>query len=236
MSKRDLALLEAELGYEFKDGELLKKALTHRSFHFENKDKSPGHFERLEFLGDAVLDLILSESLMSAFPDVDEGTLSKWRASLVNESTLCNLAREMELGHYLFLGRSESANREQSQDRPRMLASALEAVIAAVYQDGGLEAAREFIARRFEKLVSQLDPEVEFATDYKTRLQEWAQKTHKALPEYQMVGSDGPEHAKTFIYEVSVMKEVMGRGEGASRKMAEQEAARMALENLGDKK
>lgn len=225
--------LEQRIGHQFQQPDLLKVALTHRSFHFENKAKSAGHFERLEFLGDAVLDLVMSEALMKQFPEVDEGTLSKWRASLVNEQCLSGIARSMNLGKFIFLGRSEALNRDQSQDRPRMLASVFEAIIAAVYQDSGLETARAFIEREFKTLLSQITPETEFAADYKTRLQEYAQKRWKVLPEYKMVTSEGPEHAKIFTFEVWIGEESYGKGAGNSRKAAEQVAAKAALVKLG---
>lgn len=226
--------LQKILGHDFKNADLLRIAVTHRSYYFENKDSSPGHFERLEFLGDAVLDLVLSESLMLTYPDVDEGTLSKWRASLVNEQSLSEVAKKLELGKFMFLGRSEMQNRDQASARPRMLASVFEAVVAALYQDAGLDKAREFIKREFDNLVLRLDKNLEFATDFKTRLQEYAQKKWKTLPEYKMVGSSGPEHAKSFKYEVSIGEQILGQGDGNSRKAAEQDAARVALEKIGD--
>jgi ribonuclease-3 len=222
--------LESRLGYKFIRPELLQVALTHRSYYFENKDNCPGHFERLEFLGDAVLDLILSEVLFNGFKDVGEGTLSKWRASLVNEVTLGQVARSLELEKYLYLGRSEAAQREKA--RARLLASAFEAVIAALYLDGGPESARQLIIREFASRVATLDAENEFATDFKTRLQEWSQKRHHLTPEYKLVETQGPEHAKIFRFEVRVAEQTLGTGEGGSRKAAEQDAARQALAKL----
>lgn len=231
----DFKDLEQRLGHNFTDPTRLKTALTHRSYHFDYKDESTGHFERFEFLGDAVLDLILSETLMERYPEVEEGTLSKWRASLVNESTLAEIAKQLNLGRHLYLGRSESQNRELAESRPRLLASAFEAVIAALYLDGGLERTRGFVNALFEPLVERLDRDVEFVLDYKTRLQEWAQKNLKVLPEYRMLGSQGPEHAKIFEYEVFLNGESYGHGGGSSRKAAEQSAAKAALEKIGDK-
>lgn len=228
--------LEQILGYVFKNTELLRVALTHRSFHFENKDSSPGHFERLEFLGDAVLDLILSEFLMVQYPDVEEGTLSKWRASLVNEQSLSEIAKNLQLSRFLYLGRSETQNREQASQRPRMLASAFEAVVAAVYQDAGMDVVRDLIAREFQPLIERLDKNNEYALDYKTRLQEYAQKKWKTLPEYRLSGSSGPEHQKTFRYEVFLDEQLLGAGEGNSRKAAEQEAAKAALNKIEGEK
>lgn len=225
--------LEQRIGHQFQQPDLLRVALTHRSFHFENKAASKGHFERMEFLGDAVLDLVMSEALMKQFPEVDEGTLSKWRASLVNEQCLSGIARSMNLGKNIFLGRSETMNRDLAQDRPRMLASVFEAIIAAVYQDAGLESARAFIEREFQTHLSQLNTGNEFAADYKTRLQEYAQKRWKVLPEYKIVATEGPEHAKIFTFEVWIGTESYGRGAGNSRKAAEQVAAKAALVKLG---
>lgn len=224
--------LEQILGYVFKNTDLLRVALTHRSYHFENKDKSAGHFERQEFLGDAVLDLVLSEVLMEKYPDVDEGTLSKWRASLVNEQSLSEIAKNLQLNKFMFLGRSEVQNRDQASHRPRLLASVFEAVVAALYQDAGLETARGFILNQFQAMIERLDKNNEYALDFKTKLQEYAQKRYKALPEYKLVASSGPEHAKTFRYEVQIGDQVLGQGEGNSRKSAEQEAAKAALNQL----
>lgn len=219
--------LEGRLGHSFGRQDLLQVALTHRSFYFENKSTSPGHFERLEFLGDAVLDLVLSEILVNGFRDVDEGTLSKWRASLVNETTLSEIARGLELVKYMFLGKSESAQRESP--RPRLIASAFEAVIGGIYLDAGLEAARRFIMREFASRVAELDAENEYATDFKTRLQEWSQKKFRQVPDYKLIETTGPEHAKIFRFEVTVAESKMAMGEGSSRKAAEQDAARLAL-------
>lgn len=223
--------LIARLGHEFHNRELLQKALTHRSYYFENRATSPGHFERLEFLGDAVLDLILSETLMKAYSQVDEGTLSKWRASLVNEEALAGVAAGIDLQKYLFLGRSEESQRENP--RPRLLASAFEAVIGALYMDGGLDVSRAFIDREFSSRIHDLDATNEFANDFKTRLQEWTQKKFRVVPDYRLLETNGPEHAKEFTVEVSINGKVMGKGTGGSRKGAEQSAAQDALTKEG---
>ena len=224
--------LSARLGHAFHDLKLLEKAVTHRSFYFENRAKSSGHFERLEFLGDAVLDLVMSETLMRQYPSVDEGVLSKWRASLVNESSLSDLARNLSLGKYLLLGRSEEQQREAM--RPRLLASAFEAILGALYLDAGLVKARAFIEAQFTERVKTLDMDVEFAADFKTRLQELVQGRFHRVPEYRLVSSEGPEHNKSFTFDVYVNERRLGTGSGQSRKSAEQEAARDALskENL----
>lgn len=222
--------LEGRIGHSFGRQDLLQVALTHRSFYFENKSSSPGHFERLEFLGDAVLDLVLSEILVNGFREVDEGTLSKWRASLVNETTLSEIARTLDLAKHMFLGKSEVSQRENP--RPRLIASAFEAVIGGIYLDAGLEAARRFIMREFASRVAQLDAENEYATDFKTRLQEWSQKKFRMVPDYKLIETTGPEHAKIFRYEVIVAENKMAVGEGSSRKAAEQDAARLALNKI----
>ena len=219
--------LQARLGHRFANPDLLRQALTHRSFHFENKKKSVGHFERLEFLGDSVLDLLISELLMDRFPQVDEGALSKWRASLVNEATLGEIARELELGSHLHLGRSEHQRRAEM--RARLLASAYEALLAAIYLDAGLGSVKAVVARHFEARLGALKLDEGFHADFKTRLQEWAQRKHKVTPEYRLVTAEGPEHNKQFQYEVLVGAQVLGCGRGASRKGAEQNAAHSAL-------
>lgn len=219
--------LEGRLGHKFSNPDFLKIALTHRSHYFENKATSLGHFERFEFLGDAVLDLTLSELLMNRFPEVDEGTLSKWRASLVNETSLSEIACQIQLKDYLFLGKSEDLSRELA--RPRLLASAFEAILAATYKDAGIEATRDMVERLFQERIGSLDSENGFATDYKTRLQEHSQKRYHTTPEYRLVQSEGPEHLKKFIFEVWVHGKACGQGEGTSRKSAEQKAAQAAL-------
>ncbi|HMN68172.1 MAG TPA: ribonuclease III [Bdellovibrionales bacterium] len=228
MTENQFQELETRLGHRFHQIDLLQVALTHRSFHFENKSMSRGHFERLEFLGDAVLDLLLSEALMRRYPLVDEGTLSKWRASLVNETSLGEIGRKLDLSQYLFLGKSEVPLRANL--RPRLLGSAFEAVVAALYLDSGLENTRAFIEREFGEMLGSLNGENQYATDFKTRLQEWTQKNLKVVPEYRLLAAEGPEHAKTFRFEVLVNQEKWGEGEGGSRKIAEQAAARIAME------
>jgi ribonuclease III len=222
--------IQSLLGYHFSDPDHLRVALTHRSYFFENRGSSPGHFERYEFLGDCVLDLVLSEFLMKAYPTQDEGVLSKWRASLVNEAVLSEIATRLQLTRFVFLGRSENELRERN--RPRLLASTLEAVMAAIYFDGGLECARQFIEREYSDRLVQMDSKNVFALDYKSRLQEWSQKKYRVIPEYRLVEAQGPEHEKIFRYEVLVKDQFLGVGEGASRKAAEQVAAKQALEKV----
>lgn len=225
--------LQARLRHSFKDGGLLQTALTHRSFHSENRAVSTGHFERLEFLGDAVLGLIVSEMLMRSYNDADEGTLSKWRASLVNEATLSEVAKSLELGQYLNLGRGEADQRGNL--RPRLLASAFEAILGAVYLDGGFEKVKSFLEAELTDRIQNLSTETEYASDFKTRLQEWSQKRYRNVPEYVLLSAEGPEHAKTFRCEVLIEGQSKGIGTGNSRKTAEQDAARIAFTQIEGK-
>ncbi len=222
------ASLAARLGHTFRDPHLLLQALTHRSYHYEHSAESSGHNERLEFLGDAVLDLVLSEWLMRSFPDTQEGTLSKWRASLVNEQTLSEVAKTLELNSTVRLGKSEEFTRDAL--RPRLLASVFEALIAAVYLDGGLAAAQKLIEPLFAKRIEGLSSTLEYAADFKTRLQEVTQGQFQGtVPEYKLTAADGPEHAKTFTSQVWLKQKQIGEGRGTSRKSAEQAAAQVAL-------
>jgi len=225
--------LQARIGHTFQSLDLLHLALTHRSFAYENKSQSMGNYERLEFLGDSVLDLILSEDLMNRFSEADEGVLSKWRASLVNETSLSEIAFELGLNLYLFLGKSEELHR--AKPRPRLLASAYEALVAAVYLDAGLETARTMVLRQFTQQLQNLDRELLYSADTKTTLQEWVQKVHKTVPQYKDVRAEGPDHAKVFYVEVWLNETKLGEGQGPSRKAAEQDAARNALLQMEQK-
>jgi ribonuclease III len=211
------------LGLEFERDELLGIALTHRSHGSPNN-------ERLEFLGDAVLNLVISAVLFEKFPDSDEGTLSRLRANLVNGETLAVIARRLELGEELRLGPGELKSGGYRRDS--ILAGAFEAVIGALWLDGGLETARRFIELSFEPEIDavSLDRAIK---DPKTRLQEWLQARQRALPEYQVVGTAGRDHARTFRVECRIegLPEPVG-GEGGSRRKAEQDAADRALSLL----
>ncbi|MCA1957514.1 MAG: ribonuclease III [Nitrospira sp.] len=220
------------LTYRFHNRALLDEALTHKSYVNENRDKDVRHNERLEFLGDAVLSLIISEYLAARYPELREGALSKLKAGLVSESSLAAAARRLDLGAHLKLGRGEE--RSMGRKKPSLLADGLEAVIAAVYLDGGIQASRTFV---LETLAEELRKVESMQTtpgrgDYKTRLQEWCQKRHQFVPQYRTLRETGPDHQKCFQVEVSVGGEALGIGEGASKKEAEQEAARLALERV----
>jgi ribonuclease-3 len=224
---RSVGDLESLFSHTFQDPLLLEQALTHRSFHFENRSRSQGHNERLEFLGDAVLDLAVSNELMRLYPEESEGVLSKWRASLVNENSLAERAGALNLKLYLRVGKGELAS--QALQRPRLLASAYEAVIGALFLDGGFEVARKFLAEQFHEELRHVSATMDFESDYKTRLQEKVQKETHAPPDYRIVKTEGPDHNKKFFVEVSVQGKVLATGEGASRKQAEQRAAELAL-------
>ncbi|MBX2986406.1 MAG: ribonuclease III [Bdellovibrionaceae bacterium] len=219
--------LETRLQYEFRRPELLLQALTHKSFAYENR--AAAHNEKLEFLGDAVIDLVLGEFLMDLFPGDEEGSLSKKRASLVNEETLAVLARRHELPAVLRLGKGEAQS--GGAEKPRLLGSAWEALCGALYLDGGYEPVRELLRREFRPLIEQLDPEQDYAADYKTRVQELAQKLDRATPVYELVSEEGPPHDRVFTVSLKVKEEEIARGAGRSKKAAEQQAAREGLNN-----
>ncbi|MBM4139249.1 MAG: ribonuclease III [Nitrospira sp.] len=221
--------LQPALGYRFNRLALLDEALTHKSFVNEQREGSAAHNERLEFLGDTVLSLLVSEQLSHSLPNTSEGTLSKLKARLVSELVLCAVARRLQLGQWLKLGRGEE--RSKGREKDSLLADTLEAVIAAVYLDGGLEAGRAVVAKLFEPEFSSVmnRQHVPGADDYKTQFQEWCQKRHDVLPEYAIVKESGPDHAKHFDVEVTLNRELAGRGSGKTKKEAEQAAAREAL-------
>ena len=222
--------LQAALGHCFRDPARLEEALTHKSYVNEQKSVACRDNEQLEFLGDAVLSLVISEYLAAFLPDSTEGTLSKLKAQLVSESSLEQVARRLQLGGYLKLGRGEelSAGREKAS----LLADAVEAILAAVYLDGGFEASRKVTLHIFAEEVRQIGVRVHQAgaEDYKTQFQEWCQKRYDTLPHYATIRESGPDHDKRFEVEVTVRGEVVGAGSGRSKKEAEQQAARQALE------
>lgn len=221
--------LQSLLGHTFYNSDLLEAALTHRSFYFENRGKAKGHFERYEFLGDAVLGLVLGDLLMHAYLQNEEGDLSKWRASLVNENTLAEMANEWNLGQLVRLGKSEDLLREHLS--PRLLSSVFEAVVGALYLDAGFEKTKSLLTKQFSSRLENLSVNSPFEADYKTRLQEFAQKKFKVIPRYHLVHTDGPDHSRVFHTEVRVAS-MQAVGTGSSRKTSEQEAARQVLEQI----
>ncbi len=220
--------LEANLNYTFKNKDLLKNALTHSSFANEQKGVAVSN-ERLEFLGDSVLSIIVSEYIYESFSTLPEGRLTKLRASLVCEKTLCEFSKQLEIGSYLLLGKGEKAN--GGDNRPSILADAFEAVLAAIYLDGGMEIAKKHVLRFITEELHHL--EHENFKDYKTELQEIIQRNPEENLTYVLIGESGPDHNKSFTVEVHLNSNVIGTGVGRSKKTAEQAAARKALELMG---
>ncbi|MFZ8976253.1 MAG: ribonuclease III [Pseudohongiellaceae bacterium] len=218
----DLVQLQTTLAYQFKNTQLLKQALTHRSFGADNN-------ERLEFLGDALLDLIVGESLFNQHPGADEGNLSRLRSSIVNKSALAGIGREWNLGEHMLLGAGELKSGGRSRDS--ILADTVEAVVAAVYLDGGLAACRKLVDVWTLEFVR--NPEARQTKDAKTRLQEKMQASGHGLPDYQVLAIEGEAHAQSFLVECRVEGlERVHRGRGRSKRAAEQQAALETLKSL----
>ncbi len=228
----DLEGLQNKLGYFFGERRILIQALTHTSYGHENLKEKALAFrnnERLEFLGDAVLGLIVSDLLLEAYPEDSEGQLSRLRAALVNERTLSEIARSLGLNFLIRLGKGETQT--GGQGKPSILSSTFEALVAAVYLDGGVTGVYPVIRKIFAPLLAQDSP-IALAHDPKTRLQEQVQARWKTTPVYQLIRAQGPDHAKEFEIEVSLLGNVLARASGFSKKEAEQEAARRAIEHL----
>ncbi len=229
-----LGPLEAASGHRFRDLGLLEHALTHRSKAHE--DASGGVFdnESMEFLGDAVLGFVIADLLFREFPHHDEGHKSKIKASIVSTLALARLADAIDLGAFILLGRGEE--KTGGRRKQAILADCYEALIAAVYLDGGIDAARGFIARQFGPLIADArtaGSEAAFTEDWKSALQEALQSTGRGLPDYVLAAEDGPAHRRVFLVDVKVGGDVIARGEGRSKKVAEQLAAQRALEAEG---
>lgn len=220
--------LENNLKYSFKHKELLLNALTHSSYANEARNGITSN-ERLEFLGDSVLSIIVADYLYKEFSSLPEGELTKLRASLVCEKSLCEFSRELEIGKFLRLGKGE--DKGGGRERNSILADAFEAVLAAIYLDGGMEVARKHVMRFILKELKHTDDEV--FKDYKTALQEIIQRNPEESVSYYLTGESGPDHDKVFDVEVRLNSNVIGRGKGKSKKQAEQMAAKQALELMG---
>ena len=219
--------LEAAIGYQFHNISLLQNALTHSSYANERWHNSLLSNERLEFLGDSILGMLVAEYLFRTFPDRPEGELTRMRADMVCEKTLATVANTIRLGDHLLLGHGEEQGGGRSRDS--ILADAMESVIAACFLDGGMDAALRFIKRFIlvEVPVTRLHN-----ADYKTQLQELVQQKRNQVLSYTLAGETGPDHDKQFEVEVSLNGKVVGRGKGSSKKRAEQDSARAAIENL----
>lgn len=220
--------LENNIGYTFKNKTLLKNALTHSSYANEKKGEAVCN-ERLEFLGDSVLSIIVSDYIYKNFPNLPEGQLTRLRASLVCEKTLCAFSKELGIGDYLLLGKGEKAN--HGNERASILADAFEAILAAIYLDGGFEPAKKHVLRFVKEELSHMEHEA--FKDYKTELQEIIQRNPEEQLSYVLIGESGPDHDKTFTVEVHLNSNVIGTGSGRNKKNAEQAAARKALELMG---
>jgi ribonuclease-3 len=221
----DLTKLEAFLDYRFRDKNLLTTALTHRSFGAQ-------HNERLEFLGDSVLNCVIAAALFDRFRDLPEGDLSRLRAHLVRQDTLYDLARQLRLGEYLQLGDGEI--RSGGKERPSILADALEAIFGAIYQESGFDRAAQVICRLFATQLAAIVPGASMK-DAKTRLQEWLQGRRLPLPAYQLLEITGAAHEQRFLMACQIEKlKVVTEGAGTSRRLAEQDAAGRALAILGE--
>lgn len=231
MNQKELVeRLEEEIGYKFNNPELLLEAVTHSSYTNEMKINKRAHYERLEFLGDAVLELISSEFLYEKYPNIPEGGLSKKRASMVCESSLAICARSMNLGKYIFFGKGEEL--AGGRERDSILADVTEAVLGAIYLDSGIEKAREYVNSH---VLFELK-EDELFVDNKTILQEMVQHiSHDSKLKYEVTAEDGPEHDKTFTVSVSLGEMVLAHGEGHTKKAAQQAAAYKAIKVLKNK-
>ncbi len=223
MQDNNLKKLEERIGYTFGDEKLLKQALTHSSFTNEQKINRTEDYERLEFLGDAVLEMVSSQFLFHAYPKLSEGELTKLRASLVCEPALAFCARDLELGQFIRLGKGEELS--GGRERESITSDVMEAVIGAVFLDGGIEKAKEFILRF---ILSDIESKQLFY-DSKSNLQELMQGTLKKEFHYKLLEESGPEHSKSFVVEVIMEGRSLGRGLGRTKKAAEQQAAYEAL-------
>ena len=222
--------LQQRVGYRFRDRGLLEHALTHRSRAAEDVSGGVYDNESLEFLGDAVLGLVVAEALFRRYPDYTEGQKSKIKAAVVSTQSLARHAEAIQLGEHLLLGRGEE--KTGGRFKQALLADAFEALIAAVYLDGGLPAAAAFLERELGPAIAAGAEQDVVGRDYKSALQERLQASGRALPEYRVAGASGPDHRKLFTIEVVVSGEILGTATGRAKKEAEQEAARMALVQL----
>lgn len=225
-----LGRIEERLGYRFSDRSLLETALTHRSHAYESDADGAEHYERLEFLGDALLGFLISERLFKDDATAAEGVLTRRRQAVVRTSTLARVSRELELGRAIYLGRGEeqTGGREKSS----LLADIFEAMLGAVYLDGGIRPARAFVHRHLGRSLHEIGGSTELGDDYKTRLQEVVQSKLQQVPRYRIVSTTGPAHALRFTVDVLVDRRVVGSGSGSTRKAAEQSAAKRALQSF----
>ena len=223
---KDIGQLVKKLGYRFNQPELLEEALRHSSYVNELVNTDLNNNERMEFLGDAVLDLAISHILMELFEDAREGDLSKFRATVVNEKRLCQVAKDLELGEYVLLGKGEELTK--GREKPSILANCVEALLGALYLDAGFIKTKEIIHRLFMPLIKQIDSR-NVAHDFKSMLQEYTQEIYKTRPDYLLVKESGPAHNKMFKMSLSLDGKIIAEGEGKTKKEAEQKAAKEAF-------
>lgn len=230
MTNNDLARLQERIGYHFKDIALLEQAVTHRSYLNEHPDWPTGHNERLEFLGDAVLELVVTEYLYEHYPQNPEGEMTNWRAALVNANILAGITNEFDLNAHILLSRGEA--RDTGRARQYILANAIEALIGAMYLDGGYEPCKlfigQFVLTHLPEIISK-----KLYRDAKSLLQEEAQDRLSVTPTYNVMEEWGPDHARQFKIGVYLGKELAGEGQGQSKQDAQQAAAEDALKNKG---
>lgn len=229
MANTNFSAVEKRLSYTFKNKNLLTEALTHKSYCVDLNKNKP-YNERLEFLGDSILNFVIAEDMFKKFPKDEEGFLSKKRASLVNQVTLTELAKNCGLADELIMGPGE--RKQNSHQKPRILASCFEAIIGAIYFDSNFAQASEFVLNQFSKLNFKLDEETGYENDYKTRLQEITQKHKLGTPVYELLMTSGPSHKPSFLVCLKLNDEEKARAEGSSKKIAEQFAAKMYLDSL----
>lgn len=232
INKSIINQVESLIGYQFVNTNLLIEALTHKSFCIlDNKNIS--HNERLEYLGDAILGMVTADFLMVKFPMDEEGALSKKRASVINQETLADKALKMKIDEFLILGPGEKA--QGSHLKPRLLASAFEAIIGAIYLDSDFLKIKNWIEFNFQKDISEIKPEMEYEKDYKTRLQELVFKLKLSAPVYELISTAGPSHDPEFLISLKISGEEKSRASGKSKKMAEQKAAQIYINQLSIK-
>lgn len=226
--------IESLIGYEFKSKEILLTALTHSSYANENKkNKIKGKFnERLEFLGDSVLSLMVSDYLFKKYPDYSEGKMTRVRALIVCESSLYSAAKDMDLGKYLLVGKGEEKG--GGRERPSILADAFEALIGAIYLDGGVHEAFKFLEKNLTDIIENTIRGNQLFVDYKTKIQEYVQKSPLRKIEYVLVDESGPDHEKLFVTELYISDELYGTGSGRTKKESEQNAARVGFERISE--
>ncbi|MBS3818619.1 ribonuclease III [bacterium] len=228
--KKNIPSIEKRIDYHFKNNNLLLQALTHSSYAYEHKEENLSDNEVLEFLGDSVLELVVADYLFTHFPHLSEGDLSKLKSIVANTNTLSQFAKKNKLDKHLLLGKGEQKNK--GSHKKTILAGAFEALIAAIYRDGGFESAKKFIINHLNSFFKKIKVENFLINNYKSALQEFLQKENRSTPVYKTVKSKGPNHKKSFVVEVFSDKHSLARASGNSKKDAEQKAAQKALKNL----